>query len=130
MSAREIEQVIRTWEKAIQSGDVEVILENHTQDVLMFDVPEPMQSKGIEAYRDGWELFFRYGEPGPEVFVIENLNVTAGNEVAFATGLLHIGSSTAPICRLTLGLKLVRDRWLIAHEHHSAPHDLQSQTDA
>jgi hypothetical protein len=28
----------------------------------MFDVPPPMQSKGIEAYRKSWDLFFSWSD--------------------------------------------------------------------
>lgn len=124
MDDEQVRTVIRSWEKAIQTGDMTTILANHTEDILMFDVPEPLQAKGMAEYEKTWKLFFRYGSPGKDVFVIENLQITAGNEVAFATGLLRIGGSKRPVCRLTLGLKKVRDKWLIAHEHHSAPHKL------
>ena len=113
--------VIRSWEKAIQEGDIEAILANHTKDMLMFDVPEPIQNKGLEAYRKTWKLFYQYGKPAPDVFVIEELQVTSGEHVAFATGLLRIGGSKEPVCRLTLGLKNEHGKWLIAHEHHSGP---------
>lgn len=102
------------------------ILANHTKDILMFDVPVPLLSKGIARYRKTWELFFRHGSPGDDVFVIEDLRIVAGSDVAFATGLLRIGGSRKPVCRLTLGLKKRRGRWLIAHEHHSAPHELDN----
>lgn len=48
--------------------------------------------------------------------------MTADEDVAFASGLLRIGGSPAPICRLTLGLVKRGGRWRIVHEHHSAPH--------
>ena len=124
MSQDPVRRVIRQWVKAIQAGDMNGILANHTRDVLMFDVPEPLQSRGIAEYKKTWELFFRHGSPGDEVFVIEDLRITAGSDVAFATGLLRIGGSKKPVCRLTLGLKKRRRQWLIAHEHHSAPHEL------
>ncbi len=120
--------VVRAWEKAIQNGDIDGILANHTGDILMFDVPEPMQARGTEEYRGTWDLFFDYGKPGPDVFVIENLEITAGRgDVAFATGLLRIGGSPEPVCRLTLGLTKLEGRWLIAHEHHSAPHKVEAR---
>lgn len=124
MSQDPVRKVIRQWEKAIQAGEMNGILANHTRDVLMFDVPEPLQSRGIAEYRKTWELFFSYGSPGDEAFVIEDLRITAGSDVAFATGLLRIGGSKKPVCRLTLGLKKRRSQWLIAHEHHSTPHRL------
>jgi ketosteroid isomerase-like protein len=117
----DIVAVIRSWEKAVQQGDIEAILANHTNDVLMFDVPQPIQNKGLDAYRKTWTLFYQYGKPAPDVFVIEELNVTSGEDVGFATGLLRIGGSKEPVCRLTLGLKKVAGKWLIAHEHHSGP---------
>lgn len=92
----------------------------------MFDVPEPLQSKGIEAYKKTWDLFFQYGKPSDDVFVIEELEITSSDTVAYATGLLRIGGSKNPVCRLTIGLKKVNGTWLIAHEHHSAPHRLNS----
>lgn len=124
MNEGQVRNVIRHWEKAVQAGEMKGILANHAKDVLMFDVPEPLQSKGIAAYRRTWKLFFSYGSPGDDVFVIEDLRITAGQDVAFATGLLRIGGSKKPVCRLTLGLKKRRGRWLIAHEHHSAPQQI------
>jgi len=96
----EIRSLVRSWEHAIQTGDIDGILAHHSEDVLMFDVPEPLQSVGIDEYHKTWDLFFRYGAPSPEVFVIEDLRITASGEVAFATGLLRIGGSPEPVCRL------------------------------
>ena len=124
-----IESVIRQWEKAIQEGDIANILANHDDDILMFDVPEPMQSKGMKEYRETWNLFFEYGSASSDVFVIEELHITAGSDVAFATGLLRIGGSADPVCRLTLGLKKIDGEWIIAHEHHSAPYKLDESSD-
>lgn len=123
----EVTALIRRWERAIQEGDLDGILTRHTEDIVMYDVPEPLQSLGLDAYRSTWELFFRYSTPDPRVFIIEDLRVTAGRDVAFATGLLRIGGSPTPICRLTLGLIKRDGMWWIAHEHHSAPHTLKDQ---
>lgn len=123
----DIESVIRSWERAIQRGDMDGILANHSESVLMFDVPEPLQSVGLDEYRKTWELFFRYGAPNREVFVLEALRITAGDKVAFATALLHIGGSSEPVCRLTLGLTKRNGQWQIVHEHHSAPHKIKSE---
>lgn len=123
----DIESVIRSWERAIQSGEMDGILANHSESVLMFDVPEPLQSVGLDEYRKTWELFFRYGAPNGEVFVLEDLRITAGDKVAFATALLRIGGSSEPMCRLTMGLVKHKGTWQIVHEHHSAPHKLKSE---
>lgn len=88
-----------------------------------FDVPEPFQSKGLAEYKT-WELFFRYSAPRKDVVVIDDLEITSADRVNFATGLLRIGGSKNPVCRLTLGLKKVEGNWLIFNEHHPAPHKL------
>lgn len=121
----EIETIIRNWEHAIQTGDMAAVIERHADDIVMYDVPEPLQSKGIEAYRRTWDLFFHFGAPGPGVFVIEDLEISAGEDVAFAFGLLRIGGSEEPVCRLTLGLQKRAGQWVISHEHHSGPHALE-----
>jgi ketosteroid isomerase-like protein len=92
------------------------VLANHTEDILMFDVPEPLYVRGPDAYRATWELFFRYNSGGAGAFDVSELVVTAGRDVGFATAILTIFGSSL---RLTVGLRREHGNWLIAHEHHS-----------
>jgi ketosteroid isomerase-like protein len=93
----------------------------------MFDVPPPFQSRGLDAYKKTWDLFFQYHEPS-QAFDIEELAITAGEDVAFAV-VMRCGSATVsgpPTAggfpfRLTIGLRKVDGQWRIAHEHHSVP---------
>jgi ketosteroid isomerase-like protein len=122
-----IQSPIRSWERAIQNGDMDGILAHHPESVLMVDVPEPLRSVGIERLPKnvGTLLSLRRTESG----VVRHRRpawVTAGDEVAFATGLLRIGGSAEPVCHLTVGLTKRNGRWQIVHEHHSAPHRLSS----
>jgi uncharacterized protein (TIGR02246 family) len=125
-SAVEIRAVIERWAGAVQRQDVETILAHHTADFLMFDVPPPTELRGIEAYRESWAPFFGHFKHGG-VFAIARLDVTAGDRVAFATALLRCGTEEelrekpTSRLRLTIGLRKERDRWMIAHEHHSYP---------
>ncbi len=50
-SRKKIRNVIESWATAIRSGNIEDITANHTEDILMFDVPKPLQSRGMEAYK-------------------------------------------------------------------------------
>jgi ketosteroid isomerase-like protein len=52
----------------------------------------------MDEYKKTWDLFFRYHKPS-QAFDIEELAITAGEDVAFA----------------------VDGDWRIAHEHHSVP---------
>ncbi|MDO1449402.1 nuclear transport factor 2 family protein [Rhodocytophaga aerolata] len=117
---QQIRKVIEDWAQAIREMNMEGILAAHPTDVLMFDVAPTLQAKGIAAYQKTWKLFFQYSKGGKGSFDFVDLQITAGNTVAFCHALLIIGGDQ-PQCRLTLGLKKVEGKWLIAHEHHSAP---------
>ena len=124
----EIEAIIEAWADAVRRHDLSSILAHHEQDILMFDVPPPLQSRGIDEYKKTWDLFFKYHKPS-QAFDIEELAITAGKDVAFATALMRCGSGTFSgppeeggfLFRLTIGLRNADGDWRIAHEHHSVP---------
>ena len=123
-----IKALLEAWAAAVRRHDLPAILAHHDRDMVMFDVPPPFQCKGIEAYKQTWDLFFRYHKPGA-AFDIEELAVTAGGDVAFAVVIMRCGpdSSSNPadkdgfLFRLTMGLRKVDGEWRIGHEHHSVP---------
>jgi ketosteroid isomerase-like protein len=53
----QIKAVIEAWALAVREHDLTGILAHHEQDIVMFDVPQPLQSRGIEEYRKTWDLF-------------------------------------------------------------------------
>jgi ketosteroid isomerase-like protein len=124
----QIRAVIEAWADAVRRHDLPAILAHHEQDIVMFDVPPPLQSRGIEAYRKTWDLFFGYHQPS-QAFDVEELAITAGRDVAFAVVIMRCGSGTSIVpsekggflFRLTIGLRNVNGDWRIAHEHHSVP---------
>jgi ketosteroid isomerase-like protein len=123
-----IKDLLEAWADAVRRHDLPAILAHHDPDMVMFDLPLPLQCRGIEAYKETWDLFFRYHKPGT-AFDIQELAVTAGHDVAFAVAIMRCGpnSSSNPadkdgfLFRLTVGLRKVEGHWLIAHEHHSEP---------
>jgi ketosteroid isomerase-like protein len=92
----------------------------------MFDVPPPLQSKGIEAYEKTWDQFFSWARE-PVVFDIKEMSITAGSEVAFVAALMRCagtetnGENIELDFRLTIGLRKIDDAWIVTHEHHSIP---------
>jgi ketosteroid isomerase-like protein len=126
--AAAIEALLERWADAVRRHDVPGILAHHDPDMVMFDLPPPLQCKGLDAYERTWDLLFRYHQPGT-AFDFRELAVTAGEDVAFAVAILWCGpdSSSTPIdndgflFRLTVGLRKVGGEWRIAHEHHSIP---------
>jgi uncharacterized protein (TIGR02246 family) len=122
-----IRALIESWATAVQARDLDGVLADHSPDIQMFDVPPPNEVRGIEAYRETWPPFFEWQKRGAGVFEIVSLDVTAGDEVAFATALLRCGTEEElrkdpdNRLRLTIGLRKQGGRWLVSHEHHSFP---------
>jgi uncharacterized protein (TIGR02246 family) len=118
-----IRTLVEAWAKAVRAKDMEGALAHHTDDIVMFDVPMPVQAKGMQAYRKTWELFFANSPGGPGSFEVTELQITASETVAYAHAILKIFKSSA---RLTIGMRREEGQWLIAHEHHSYPIKLAS----
>jgi len=122
-----IRELILRWAAAVHSGDLDVVLADHADDIVMFDVPPPNDGVlGIDAYRETWPPFFQWQAQGAS-FEIVSMEVTAGNDVAFAHALLRCGSKEELAAdpdnrlRLTVGLRKDGGRWIVTHEHHSFP---------
>jgi uncharacterized protein (TIGR02246 family) len=126
-SQTEIRELIARWAKAVRELDLAGIRADHDPDILMFDVPRPFQSRGLDAYMDTWQLFFSSNPERPIPFHFEDIEITVGSEVAFATAKgrcvdVHRNGRREPLeFRLTMGLKKIDGKWRILHEHHSVP---------
>jgi uncharacterized protein (TIGR02246 family) len=121
-----IRNLVEKWAAAVRAKDFDGILSHHSSDILMFDVPPPLQSKGIDAYRRTWDLFFSWAHE-PVVFDIVEMGVTAGSDVAFVAAAMRCsggeksGEGIDLDFRLTVGLRKIDGRWTVVHEHHSIP---------
>jgi uncharacterized protein (TIGR02246 family) len=121
-----IRALIERWARAVRDKNLDGILGNHSADILMFDVPPPLESKGIEAYRKTWDVFFAWSD-APAVFNIERMEIAAGSDVAFAAAVMRCagtektGEHINLDFRLTVGLRKLGGQWTIVHEHHSIP---------
>jgi len=123
----QIRTLIERWAEAVHHGDLAVVLADRTEDIVMFDVPPPHQGvRGLDAYRETWPPFFQWQAEGA-TFGIESLDITAGDDVAFAYALLRCGTerdfadNPDNRLRLTFGLRKQAGRWVVTHEHHSFP---------
>jgi uncharacterized protein (TIGR02246 family) len=121
----QIRELIERWAAAVHRGDMDGVLADHAGDIVMFDVPPPHDGvRGLDAYRETWPPFFDWQAQGASFEIVE-LDVTAGDDVAYAYALLRCGSRPELAehperrLRLTLGLRRERGRWVVAHEHHS-----------
>jgi ketosteroid isomerase-like protein len=118
-----LRSMLSAWSAAIQARDLDGVIHDRSANILLFDVVPPLQSRGLDAYRASWREFFSWmGADGS--FAIDDVAITAGDRVAFATALISCagyegGTRVAFDLRLTVGFEKVGDRWLVVHEHHS-----------
>jgi len=121
-----VRNVVESWAAAVRRRDLEGILQNHSSAIVMFDVPPPFQSRGIEAYRKTWDEFFSCSSV-PGHFDITDMSIAAGADVAFVVATMRCsgpgpdGKQADLDFRLTVGLRKIDRQWTITHEHHSVP---------
>ncbi len=122
----QIRALIEQWSKAVRDENRAAIRADHDADILMFDVPPPFLSRGLDAYMATWETFFASAEK-PVSFAFHDVEVTCGADVAFATATgrcVNIDTNGKPEpleFRLTMGLRKIDGKWRVVHEHHSLP---------
>jgi uncharacterized protein (TIGR02246 family) len=122
----DVRRIVESWAAAVRKHDLEDILAHHTDDFVMYDVPPPFESRGIEAYKKTWEKFYNWAQD-QKVFDILKLEVVAGEDVAFCYATMRCAGydDNDEIeklkFRLTIGLQKIGGKWMIRHEHHSIP---------
>jgi uncharacterized protein (TIGR02246 family) len=121
----QIRALVQNWARAVRAKDMDGALAHHASDIVMFDVPAPLQAMGIEEYKRTWELFFGNSAGGPGSFDVTELKITASETVAYCHALVKVFESTV---RLSMGLRKEDTQWLVAHEHHSYPMESPSES--
>lgn len=116
---------------ALRAKDFDRIMSFNSSDIVVFDIPAPLQYVGNEACRKSmvaWLDSYR----GPLSFETRDLSITVGGDVAFTHSLFRVsgtmknGEETDHWIRLTYCLRKVSDKWWITHEHLSLPINLET----
>lgn len=132
MSAEtEIRQLIAGWTEAVRGREVDRIMSHYAPDVVAFDAIAQLQFRGVDAYDRHWRACMAMC-PGPMFFEMQEPQITAGDKLAFAYFLSRCGAEDgkgevkASWMRGTQCYRRAGGKWLIAHEHFSAPFDVAS----
>jgi uncharacterized protein (TIGR02246 family) len=127
----EIRDIVKVWEKAAASKDLDTIMSLYAPDVRAFDAIARLQFKGKEAYKTHWEACLSMCQ-GAMIFEVHELDIAADDDLAFCHYLARCGG-TGPDgetrsgwTRATVAFRRIGGRWLIVHEHFSAPFDPES----
>lgn len=122
----EVRAILETWAERTRKGQLDHVLENHASDVLIYDVLAPMKYEGAAAYRASWGDW-QPDTQGEGKFDVEDLQITAGDDVAFAHafircgGTLPNGKTFEDLVRATFCAKKIDGAWVVTHQHISKP---------
>lgn len=124
--AARVRQLLLDWATATRTGARDAILQGHAPDVLVYDVLPPLLYQGTDAYRASWSSWQPQTQ-GEDTFEFAGLDVVAGSDVAFASGLIKCGGTLQDgrtfedLVRATFCLQKRSGEWLVTHQHISRP---------
>src|SRR6266545_7563041 len=100
-----IRELIEAWAEAVRAKDIDGIMAHHAPDIVFFDVPLPIQFRGVDEYKKSWDRFFAwFGDSG--VFEISELSIAAGDDAAFCYGLIRCGGTETSGDKVELVVRL------------------------
>lgn len=118
---QEIQAYLDRWVAAVRQHKIDAATQSHANDLVMFDVPEPLQRKGLDEYRDSWRIYFESDPEGARRFELLDSRIAASGDLAWVHALLVCTTDEGPAGRLTVCLRKVDGHWVVEHEHHSFP---------
>lgn len=117
---------LENWTGATREGRLDDVLSGHAKDAVIYDVLAPLQYQGVADYRASWGDW-QPQTTGPGVFQLEDMQITATSDTAFAFGLLRCGGTLLDgqafedVVRATFCLRKTDAGWQIVHQHISKP---------
>ncbi|MEX0653005.1 MAG: nuclear transport factor 2 family protein [Phycisphaeraceae bacterium] len=129
----QVRELVDSYVDAIRASDVERITSYYAPDILAFDAIAQLQFKGVEAYKKHWQACIAMCASEGMIFELHKPSFAVSGDVAFGHWLCRCGPATEDsgedktgYMRGTLGFRKTGGRWLIVHEHWSAPFDMDS----
>jgi uncharacterized protein (TIGR02246 family) len=127
----EIRALIEGQVKSVRAKDVDGLLLNYTPDVLVFDLINPLRYTGLGALKKRVQEWFSQFQ-GAIDYEARDLNITAGDDLAFCHSLDHVSGTTIEDnkidmwWRATLCFSRIDDKWMVKHAHNSEPFDMNT----
>jgi ketosteroid isomerase-like protein len=130
----EVKKVITDFMEALCKKNLKDMLSHYANELIVYDVKPPFQTKGAIAWKHTWEACIDYF---PAVFgtEIRDLHVHVSGDLALAHYLFRLTgpevehSAMQTWIRTTTGFRKQHSKWKIIHEHGSLPfnpHTLQA----
>jgi ketosteroid isomerase-like protein len=128
MNESEIRTLVARRSEAIRTKDLDRLMSHYSPDIIYFDAVPPLQYVGSTVLRDRFRQWFDGYDSGIGQDV-RDLNIVAGEDIAFASmlvrtgGTLENGHELETWVRATSCFRQLDHTWLITHEHISVPID-------
>jgi uncharacterized protein (TIGR02246 family) len=115
----------------IEAKDADAVMANYIpgDSLVVFDIIPPRQYTGSDAYKKDWAGVFAGCSDSPK-FEISDLDISADRKLAYSHSIQHFACTDAKGNKLDMTMRAtdvyrkVNGKWLIVHEHFSAPIDL------
>lgn len=130
-AAATVRKLIEDRYQAIRAKDADAAMAPVAENVVMFDVVDPLRHTSVEDVRRREEEWFD-GFDGPISVELKDLVVSADGDTAFAfslnrySGSFKSGGSTDMWVRHTSCYRLKEQGWRLVQEHLSVPFDPQT----
>ncbi len=115
---------------AYQVRDAHRAMASYAPDVLVFDLPPPLEQEGKTGNLKTTQVVMEYST-GPMIFDYRDVNVTILDpQYAYSTAIVALawkmkdGSAVNLLDRTTDIWQKINGKWLIIHEHNSVPVDM------
>ena len=124
----EIRQLMERRAAATRAKDADAATAAFADDVLTFDVVNPLQHRGVGSVRDRTKQWFETFD-GPIGYEMRHVEISARDDSGFAyclyrvSGTLASGDELGMWVRATFCFRKLDTGWRIVHEHDSVPFD-------
>ena len=126
-----IRAIIEARAAAVRAGDVNAMMADVADDIVTFDVVDPLKDLGADSARKRaaqWMASYNgsIGWDSRDTQITTDGNVAFSHELSHVTGKLKTGAEVNMWFRTTLGFQRINGRWLVVHNHSSDPFDPES----
>lgn len=124
----EIRSIIEGWAHAVRTRDNKAIVSHLAPHVVIFDLVNPLQSKGTDDVSQRASQWLASFKENPH-YEVRDLTIVASESVAHCHSLNHVSGVVADgqkidmWWRATVCFHKQNGQWLVVHEHSSIPMD-------
>lgn len=128
----EIQKLIEDQVAAIRVKDVEAATAFAAPDVRAFDLIDPLVYQGKEEVQKRLTQWFESFEGDTLGFDVTDLQISAGEDIAFCSSLNKVNGTTVDgnklemFWRATICFEKTDGQWVATHQHSSVPFNMET----